>query len=380
MSNYPLAVVTPLLGARSETFIRRHLMELMPKKTACLYGHRLEQTADEWGFSGPHLNLGKVAPEEENARFGHGMRQNLAFQFTGSSREKIHSFLLKNNVQVLLTQYLDRSLPWIKVARDLGLRLYTHAHGYDVSRLLQDRSWREEYLRLNDANGIIVVNSISRRRLIDIGINEDLLRIIPCGVNQPIIKHTKKNDKTIKCLAVGRMVGKKAPIYTLDAFRQALKSNPDLRLNYIGDGQLMAAVHQYIKVADLRDKVVLHGSKDSQFVHEMMQQADIFMHHAVVDPVTGDEEGLPVAILEAMQHRLPVISTQHAGIPDAVVNAVTGYLVEEGDTLGMSERICELANDRNLRERFGDAGSQRISDAFSFDCEKQQLLKFMELK
>ena len=93
---------------------------------------------------------------------------------------------------------------------------------------------------------------------------------------------------------------------------------------------------------------------------EMMQQADIFMHHAVVDPVTGDEEGLPVAILEAMQHRLPVISTQHAGIPDAVVNAVTGYLVEEGDTLGMSERICELANDRNLRERFGDGKPCRL--------------------
>ena len=63
-----------------------------------------------------------------------------------------------------------------------------------------------------------------------------------------------------------------------------------------------------------------------------MEAADVLIQHSVVDPATGDEEGLPVAILEGMGCGLPVVATRHAGIPESVVEGETGMLVDEGDS------------------------------------------------
>ena len=63
------------------------------------------------------------------------------------------------------------------------------------------------------------------------------------------------------------------------------------------------------------------------------------MQHSITAS-NGDTEGLPVGILEAMATALPVISTRHSGIPEAVEDGITGFLVEEHDVRGMAERMA----------------------------------------
>lgn len=94
-------------------------------------------------------------------------------------------------------------------------------------------------------------------------------------------------------------------------------------------------------------------------------------------PVTGDSEGLPVSILEALAAGIPAISTRHAGIPEVVWENVTGYLVEPGNTIKMSERLIQLAECQELRNRLGRNGSQLMRDEFSWDREKQSLLQVL---
>src|SRR5690606_2027114 len=96
-------------------------------------------------------------------------------------------------------------------------------------------------------------------------------------------------------------------------------------------------------------------------------------------PGTGDEEGLPVAILEAMASGLPVVSTRHAGIPEAVIEGTTGYLVDEGDTAGMAAHVVRLARDAELRRRMGHAGWQRALQSFSWPRERARLLELLGL-
>ncbi len=169
------------------------------------------------------------------------------------------------------------------------------------------------------------------------------------------------------------MVGKKAPIITLDAFHRASEHCPNLYLDYVGNGPLLSAARQFIIAFDLTEKVTLHGGQPSAVVHQLMQEADIFLQHSMTDPDTGDEEGLPVAILEAMSHALPVVSTKHAGIPEAVLDKGTGFLVNEGDNAKMAEKILELAENSNLRHALGQAGWKRASEKFSWEIEKQSL-------
>jgi colanic acid/amylovoran biosynthesis glycosyltransferase len=110
---------------------------------------------------------------------------------------------------------------------------------------------------------------------------------------------------------------------------------------------------------------------------DLMDRADIFLQHSITDPVTGDEEGLPVAILEAMAHSLPVISTIHAGIPEAVLEGTTGFLVRERDTEGMAERIIATAADPDLKNELGENAWRRARDFFSAEREIESLRKII---
>ena len=129
----------------------------------------------------------------------------------------------------------------------------------------------------------------------------------------------------------------------------------------------------------LSDRVIVHGTQPSAAVTKLMADADIFLQHSVVDPVNGDEEGMPVAILEAMAAGLPVVSTRHAGIAEAVIDGETGLLVDEGDSVAMSEAIQRLALDPQLRQTFGTRGWERASAEFSWPRERERLLQIMGL-
>src|SRR5690606_29444154 len=129
----------------------------------------------------------------------------------------------------------------------------------------------------------------------------------------------------------------------------------------------------------LETRVTLHGGQPHAVVLGLMRECDIFLQHSRTDPVTGDEEGLPVAILEAMAHALPVVSTRHAGIPEAVIEGVNGLLVDEGDVDGMAQGLSTLARDAELRRRFGHAGWERARQQFTWELERTRLRSVLGL-
>ena len=378
--NSRLAVISPVLGARSETFIRRHLTDLLPGRTACIYQHLAEDTVGEWVFHGPRLQYDASGSGKVKAGMPAADKQPPVHCFSDDQFKRIHSFIQEQHITVLLSQYLDQSLPWIEVAKTTGLPLFVHARGYDVSMLLRMQEWREAYLKFNDCAGIITVSQTSKNRLIDIGIRAQNIHVIPCSVNNENLSTSPKiQNDLIRCLSVGRMVTKKAPLTTLAAFADAVKLKPNLRLDYIGDGPLLAQAFQFIQASGLNRYVTLHKSQPHNVVQSMMAQSDIFIHHAVTDPDSGDEEGLPVAILEAMQHALPVVSTLHAGIPEAVIDNCSGYLLDEYDISGMTEKINELAASAALREKFGAQGRLIVAQQFTWHQEKRNLLALMAI-
>ena len=86
-----------------------------------------------------------------------------------------------------------------------------------------------------------------------------------------------------------------------------------------------------------------------------------------------------MAILEAMAQALPVVSTRHAGIPEAVVEGSTGLLVEEGDAGAMADCLLTLSKDADLRARLGLAGWRRARERYSWEQERASLLDIFGL-
>lgn len=375
-----LAVVAPHVGVVSESFIRRHMLDLHPNHT-CVIAESARGDVTALCRQVPLLLL-KEQQLSQSSYLTKGqrkLRQKLGLLPTDLRYYAIKKFLQQQRVEVILAEYLDYSLGFIDIAQELGIPLYAHAHGYDVSINLQREAWQEKYQRLNDIEGIITVSSYSQKRLEKIGISTDA-KTIPCGVSLPMeIRSEKLNSNQVSLIAIGRMVAKKAPILLLDAFRRALAKTPNLHLTYVGDGPLYAAVEQFVRAFGLEEDVSLRGSLPNEQVIDLLASADLFVQHSITCPLTGDQEGLPVAVLEALAHGKPVISTRHTGIPEAVVEGSNGLLVDEGDTVGMAEAIVALASDDVRRQAMGSAARTAAEAKFSWELEKQQLSEFMKL-
>lgn len=378
--NNPLAIVAPQVGARSETFIRRHMQDLLPGGTVVVTNTVDGAYAGYWSVDCPVLALNQAQLGRSRPRGLHFIARKVGLQRVKDPIfVAIKHFLEENKVQMILGEYLNYSFPFFQIAQKLGIPYFAHAHGSDVSAELRNPKWQTEYLDYNQAAGVITMSQVSRKKLIELGLEATKIHVIPYGVDVPDKPLRRTENKTIRCLAVGRMVSKKAPILLLDAFRRATEVCPNLQLDYIGTGSLLPAVQQFIQAFSLTNKVTLHGGQPSEVVYQFMRDADIFLQHSITDPDTGDEEGLPVAILEAMAHALPLVSTRHAGIPEAVLDQETGFLVDEGDSFNMAQKILLLATDPGTRSKIGFAGWQRSKKLFTWECEKNNLLKLMQI-
>ena len=369
---YPLAVFTPQVGTDTETFIRRHVKDLLPGRTATITCQVGDPARSSWSVDGPILVLDHIERIQYKLETG--------WELTANHVASIRQFLREHRIRVVLGEYLDVCLPLLEIALELDIPFWGHAHGYDISMRLRDPAIRDEYRRYSQAAGIIVGCEWAREKLICLGLPAKKLYAVACGVDVPKRPVNRSYRGHIRCLAVGRLVPKKAPLFTLAAIRNALEACPNLRLDVIGSGDLLPAAQEYIRRFDLAENVTLCGSCPHSLVMRYMRSADIFVQHSITDPVTGDQEMMPVGILEAMACNLPVVATRHAGIPEAVKEGMTGFLVSEGNTIGMAEHIFRLAHDGELRDRMGYAGRKRIVERFSWEDERLALLRLLGLR
>lgn len=377
-----MAIVLPHTGQPTETFIKRYFDELCPERTVLVSFYR---GADRWKFAGPSFCLEEQFFKNRNLYKAYRGLQKIAG--IGSlfgdplSALMLKRFLLKQNVQVVFSQYLVTGWNVHGLVKSIGLRHIIRGHGFDLSSSLDDPVWCKRYQDLKTAEAIIVPSPFQVRRLRAIGLTEVPIHNIPYGVDMPDSIREKMGDvptSKVKLLAAGRMVGKKAPMILLKSFHAALSHVPDLELNWIGSGPLEEEVKAYISQHGLKDQINLLGSVTHSRVLEELQKTDIFIQHSMTDPHTGDQEGAPVAILEAMAQGLPVISTIHSGIPYLVEDQVSGLLSNEGDFEGMARSIVHLANDASLRTKMGYEGKVR-SHLFSWENEKKELLNQLKL-
>jgi colanic acid/amylovoran biosynthesis glycosyltransferase len=140
----------------------------------------------------------------------------------------------------------------------------------------------------------------------------------------------------------------------------------------IGEGPERPTLERLIRDNDLRDCVELVGALSLDEVYAELGQADVFVLLAQIGP-GGYRDGFPTVILEAMAAGLPVLATSLSGIPEMVLDGVTGLLVRERDVEGASRALECLIESAELRRAMGDAGQARVRKMFDLDQSADQL-------
>jgi glycosyltransferase involved in cell wall biosynthesis len=374
-----LAIISPSFHAISETFIRDHVKRLAPGRTIllCEDGHGAEQ------FGAPVLsNISSwrhphSIPDRLANRVAFYRRTYCSPALAGADRWRVISYIQQYRPQAMLAEYATTAALIVDICCETRTPLYVHFHGFDASLPDREPRWRGRYLKLFDqASGVIAPSEFLAAKIVRLGCPSEKLAVCPCGIDCE--KFSPKPKEAGRLLMVGRLVGKKAPHLAIEAFARIADRFQQFRLDVVGEGPLRERCESVIRDHKLEGRVILHGAQPSERVRELMETCSIFLQHSVTTE-NGDTEGLPVAILEAMASGLAVVSTRHAGIPEAIENGKEGILVAEHDVPGMAHALAELARSPSLVERLGSQARATVSSKYSINIAIARLRELLRL-
>ncbi|HRH36884.1 MAG TPA: glycosyltransferase, partial [Flavobacteriales bacterium] len=152
---------------------------------------------------------------------------------------------------------------------------------------------------------------------------------------------------------------KKSPHLTISAFERLAARVPEARLTMVGQGPLWESCFLRVRALGLAERISLPGVLRSEEIATLMRNARAFVQHSV-QALSGDREGTPLAVLEAMASGIPVIATRHAGIADVVEHGKQGLLCDEFDIAMMADSMERIATDPDLAARMGAAGRSHV--------------------
>jgi len=164
-------------------------------------------------------------------------------------------------------------------------------------------------------------------------------------------------------LSVGRLVPKKGFAGLIDALGR-LPREIDWRLRHVGGGPLKDELEAEAKRLGIADRILWLGAQPQETVLAEYRAADLFVLNCRI-AADGDRDGLPNVLMEAQSQRLAVVSTKLAGIPELVLDGETGALVAPDDAPALAAAIATLLRDPALRDRYTEAGFQRVRRLFA---------------
>ncbi len=170
-------------------------------------------------------------------------------------------------------------------------------------------------------------------------------------------------------LVLGRLAPIKRPALALRVFQRTAAEAPFAHLVFVGDGAIQSLVERDAGrlPADVRGRIRFAGARAD--VTPALAAADVLL-------ATSESEGLPVAMIEAGAAALPVVSTAVGGVPEVVVNGVTGLLA--ADEVGLAVALASLLADPEERARMGLAARGRVAERFGAEALAARLAALYE--
>ncbi|WP_417289538.1 glycosyltransferase [Corallibacter sp.] len=360
-----IAIFTPSQNPYSETFIQAHKQYL--QDNVCYYYGSLNRMKLE----------GEKALVPRHKQLQYRLQRKIKKEtFTSIVKKSILYSLKQQQVDVLLIEYgthAHRLLPLIKQS---GLPLVVHFHGYDASVhtvIEQCEQYKEVFAY---AKYVVAVSRVMYQKLLELGCPADKLIYNVYGP-QPEFESVKPQFTKKQFVGIGRFTDKKAPYYTIMAFNKLAKQDPEAQLVLAGDGVLRNMCENLVKQYGLEQQVQFLGVVTPQRYQELLEESLAFVQHSITAN-NGDMEGTPLAVLEASVAGLPVIATNHAGIPDVIKHGETGLLCDEHDIDTMAKHMQKVLDDTAYAKQLGAAGKQHILEQYSLKRHIKALQDLMQ--
>ena len=140
----------------------------------------------------------------------------------------------------------------------------------------------------------------------------------------------------------------------------------------IGGGELRSLLERIIEENHLEGYVTLMGARTQDEVSRLLRTANCYVQPSVITP-NGKMEGIPVALMEAMASRVPVVATSISGVPELVRNGETGWLVPPEDVGALADALCQIYTDSAEAERRAELGQKWVLEEFELSSNVRKL-------
>lgn len=297
-----------------------------------------------------------------------------------SKYKQLRRMMKKQKVDLIHARFGTLGAKLLGVKRKMGIPLLTSFHGCDVpSNSKSRRKYGNNLERLfKEGDAFTVTSNDMKDILMKYGCPKDKIYVHHSGIDVDRFKFKKREmpkNKKIKILSVGRLVEKKGMDYLISAFNEIQKEYPKVQLRIAGEGSLRRKLKIKVRKLNLKGKIEFLGELSHDQVAKEMKEAHIFVLASTTSK-SGNQEGIPNALKEAMASGLPVVSTKHAGIPELVKDGKSGYLVAERNSKELANRLLDLIKDPKKWEEMGKEGRDIVTESFNV---KKQIKKLEDI-
>ena len=277
-------------------------------------------------------------------------------------------------IEAVIAHYGNNGWRSLQLARALDVPIMTIFGGTDAN-VATEGKYSGHFAQLRVAPGAYFVGVAPNicRRLVEFGVAESQTRVHHRGLDlDRFSPRTGAGEEPLRVVMAGRLIPVKGYAMAIRGFARFRRSHTEATFDIFGDGPLEAELKELAGECGVGEAVRFHGRVTSSHLHREMRDAAILLQTSVRDD-EGQTEGVPNTVLEAMAQAVPVIATEHGGIPEAVVHEQTGILVQEHDDESLARALERMADDRELRGRWGEESRRHIEREFNAETQGGKL-------
>ena len=267
-----------------------------------------------------------------------------------------------------------RMQPFIYIAGKRGIPVLDHCHGADFETFYVNASDKKK-ARIKEVFGrftkVIVLSDEWRERLSTFLPREKMTVINNYCKPQP------QNEVETACngrffgkqvLFLGELGQRKGGYDFAGIVENTVKKCPDVRFVFAGSGSKEDEnrIKEMLEQKGLSEKCLFPGWVRDEAKDRLLRESAVFM-------LPSYQEGLPMAILDAMAYGLPVVSTYVGGIPQLINNGVNGYLAQPGDCEAIADGICCILDNADVYKKLSEESYKTAKDEFGFETHLDKL-------
>lgn len=257
-----------------------------------------------------------------------------------------------------------RKIPFIYLARWRKVKIINHIHGaeFDTFYVVASHGKKKMIEKVYAQCDVLVVLSEEWKERISNIVADDKIKVIEnyCHIPRLIEKERKK-----QILFLGE-IGERKGCYDLpEIYENIIRTVGEVPLVIAGDGEL-ERVKNMFKEKNLLDKVSFPGWIRADEKERMLQESTYFLFPSY-------NEGMPMAVLEAMAYGLAIVSSNVGGIPKLIEDGISGYLCTPGDIDNISDKMIQLILQENQGQLCGENARKKAIEQYSFEAHTKKI-------